>query len=327
VGVNQRALAAAGKRSAIRMLIQVQGLTHLYSPRTPLAHLALRGIELEIKAGERVGIIGSTGSGKSTLVQHLAGLLKPTFGQVLLDGVPAHGRTSASRAQRRQVGIAFQYPEDQIFEQTVFREVGFGLHNAGLAPDVVEARVRSALESVGLDAAAIGPRNPLTCSGGEMRRIALASVLSVRPQVLILDEPTAGLDPRGRRDLLTYLQGLQADKLHPRETERVPEGKATLIVISHDLGELAKLVERVLLLSDGRLVADGPARQILGNADLLRAHRLDAPEPVALLTALRNLGWPVRTDRLSPREAVAEIVRARRAREALSTVGAQRNPP
>jgi energy-coupling factor transport system ATP-binding protein len=280
------------------MLIQVENLTHVYAPRTPLSRTALQGIDLEINPGERVGIVGSTGSGKSTLVQHMAGLLDPTSGRVLLDGAVAHGRSPATRERRRKIGLAFQYPEDQIFEQTVIREVGFGPRNLGLPPDVIEERVRWALDLVGLAHDTVGPRNPLTLSGGEMRRVALASILSMQPEVLILDEPTAGMDPRGRRDILCHMDAWQT-----------PE--RTLIVVSHNMTELARLADRVVLLDDGKLVADGPARQILSDVELLTASGLDAAEPVHLLRALHNAGWQVRTDLLLAEQAAAEIARAK----------------
>ena len=283
------------------MLIQVQALSYVYMPGTPLAHAALSDANLEIGPGQRVGVVGPTGSGKSTLVQLVAGLLRPASGQVLLDGVAAHERTAAARARRRRVGLAFQYPEDQIFEQTVFREVAFGPRNLGLEPEDVASRVRWALEMVGLDPAVMEQRMPLTLSGGEMRRVALASVLSMRPEVLILDEPTAGLDPQGRRELMAHIRSW-------------PDVDLTLILVSHDLDELARLVERVVLLDRGRIVADGPVRQILSDAELLRAARLDVPQPVALLRALQGAGWQVRADWLLPEEAAAEIARIAAAR-------------
>ncbi|MBU0705465.1 MAG: energy-coupling factor transporter ATPase [Chloroflexi bacterium] len=285
------------------MLIRVENLVHTYSPGTPLERAALRGVSLEIGAGERVGILGPTGSGKSTLVQHLAGLLAPTAGRVLLDGVAAHERTAEARARRRRVGLAFQYPEAQIFEQTVFREVAFGPRNLGLEKTEITARVRWALEMVGLASAVMEDRVPFTLSGGEMRRVALASILSLQPEVLILDEPTAGLDPQGRRELLARIQAWQ------KGTD------STLVIVSHNLDELARVVERVVVLGAGEVVADGPARRVLSDGQLLRAAGLDAPQPVALLQALREAGWAVRTDRLLPEEAAAEIAQAHRLAE------------
>lgn len=281
------------------MLIRVEDLAHTYAAGTPLERAALRGVNLKIRAGERVGILGPTGSGKSTLVQHLAGLLKPTAGRVWLDDVVAHGRGAAARAHRRRVGLAFQYPEDQVFEHTVFREVAFGPRNLELGETEVRARVRWALDMVGLEAAQVMERVPFTLSGGELRRVALAGVLAMRPEVLILDEPTAGLDPRGRRELLARVRAWQE------------ETGMTLLLVSHDLGGLSRVVERAVVLAGGRVVADGPVRQVLSDAELLRVAGLDVPPTVALLRALRRAGWPVCTDRLLPEETAAEIAQAR----------------
>jgi len=285
------------------MLIQVEHLVHTYAPGTPLERMALRGVSVEIGAGERVGILGPTGSGKSTLVQHVAGLLVPTAGRILLDGVAAHERTAVASARRRRVGLAFQYPEAQIFEQTVFREVAFGPRNLGLEESEVAIRVRWALEVVGLDTTVMQERVPFTLSGGEMRRVALASILAMQPEVLILDEPTAGLDPRGRRGLLDRVQAWQE------------ETGLTLILVSHSLEELARVVERVVVLEGGKVIADGAVRRVLSDAQLLRAAGLDVPQPVALLQALREAGWSVRTDRMLPEETAAEIARAWRCLE------------
>jgi energy-coupling factor transport system ATP-binding protein len=287
------------------MLIQVKDLAYTYAPDTPLARPALRGVSLEIGSGERVGVVGPSGSGKSTLVQHLAGLLVPAGGGVWLDGVAAHTRSAEARARRRRVGLAFQYPEDQIFEQTVFREVAFGPRNLGLNKTELAPCVRWALELVGLDPAAMEERIPFSLSGGEMRRVALAGILAMRPEVLILDEPTAGLDPRGRRELLARVRAWQEQSADRIQTT------STLILVSHNLDELARVVDRVILLDAGKVAADGPVRQVLSDVGLLRAAGLDVPQPVALLQALREAGWQVRTDQLLPAEAANEIVKAR----------------
>ncbi len=284
------------------MHIRVENLTHIYAPGTPAARQALRGVNLEIGSGERVGIVGPTGSGKSTLVQHIAGLLVPTAGRVLLDGVPAHARTPEARARRRQIGLAFQFPEEQMFELTVFREVAFGPRHLGLDEAEVALRVRWALETVGLDPEAFGERIPLALSGGEMRRVALAGILALRPRVLILDEPTAGLDPRGREDILVRLRAWQE------------ETGATLILVSHHLDEIARVVDRAVVMAGGEVVDDGPVRRVLGNPRGLGRANLSPPPGVALLEALRAAQWPVRPDALTVEEVVAEIARAWEAR-------------
>jgi energy-coupling factor transport system ATP-binding protein len=280
------------------MLIEVQNLSHTFGSGTPLERRALKDLSLRIDPGERVGIAGRTGSGKSTLVQHLAGLLQPKAGRVLLDGTPVDKRTAAARRLRRRVGIAFQYPEDQIFEHTVFREVAFGPRNLGLKDQEVAARVDWAVTSVGLDAETMLGRTPFTLSGGEMRRVALASILALRPDVLILDEPTAGLDPRGRRELLDHVAASQ-------ETTGM-----TLIVVSHDLDSLARVTDRLIVLQDGEVAIDGPTRRVLSSLDALNTTELNPPTSVVLLERLRSAGLPVDTDRITPEEAATEIARA-----------------
>jgi len=280
------------------VLIQIDKLSYVYAPRTPLARTALDGISLEIQPGEQIGFIGQTGCGKSTLAQQIAGLLAPAAGRVLLDGVAAHERTPAARTLRRRIGLAFQHPEQQIFEQTVLKEVAFGPRNLGLAEAEVAERVRWALEMAGLDPAAFVERVPFALSGGEMRRVALAGILAMRPDVLILDEPTAGLDPRGRRELLARVSRWQA------------ETGMTLILISHHLDEVVRLAKRVIVLAHGQVAADGQSRQVLSDSRLLRSAGLSAPQPVALLEALRAAGWQVRTDLLLPEQVVAEIGQA-----------------
>lgn len=279
------------------MLIEVQNLSHTFAAGTPIRREALRDVSFRIEAGERVGIAGPTGSGKSTLVQHLAGLLKPTSGRVLLDRTPVHRGTPAARARLRHLGVAFQYPEDQIFERTVFREVAFGPRNLGLRDGELAARVRWALATVGLDPDSMGSRLPFTLSGGEMRRVALASTLALHPHVLILDEPTAGLDPQGQRDLLEHVAAW-----HARD-------RRTLIMVSHDLDVLARTVDRVIVLGDGRIVAAGPVRTVLSSTETLHAVGLEPLPAVVLLQQLRTAGALVRTDRFLPEEAATEIAR------------------
>jgi len=278
---------------------------HTYAIGTPLEHTALADCKLSFAPGERVGILGPTGSGKSTLVQILAGLLEPSSGQVALDRVSVYGRSRAARSVRRHVGLVLQYPEDQIFAQTVLDEVAFGPRNMGLDQDEVLSRTRWALEIVGIDPDSFGTRSPLALSGGEMRRIALASVLSMQPRILILDEPTAGLDPRGRHELIARICQWQEEQ------------NQTLILVSHNLADLARAVDRILLLHKGTIVADDSTDRILSNSRLLSSVGLEVPAPVRLLQTLRERGWLVRTDQITPLGAANEITRAATTREAV----------
>ncbi|HEV8338987.1 MAG TPA: energy-coupling factor transporter ATPase [bacterium] len=278
-------------------MIEVRDLHHTYLEGTPLAAEALRGISLTIRDGERVALIGPTGSGKSTLVQTFDGLIRPTRGTVLVQGADIFAPRASRRQIRRQVALLFQYAEQQLFEESVARDVGFGPRNLGLDPDEVTARVDEALTLVGLDPATFGPRSPFTLSGGEMRRVALAGVLAMRPRVLILDEPTAGLDPQGKADLQRLIL-----ELHGR-------GGITLIVISHTMEEVARVAERVVVLAEGRIVMDGPVREIFARAGELEALHLAVPQPAQVLHGLAARGVPVRTDLLTLEEARAEILR------------------
>ncbi|MGH2452449.1 MAG: energy-coupling factor transporter ATPase [bacterium] len=279
-------------------MIEIRALHHTYLQGTPLEAEALRGVTLTIPDGDRVAVIGPTGSGKSTLVQTFNGLIRPTGGAVLVGGQDVFAPKTDRRQIRQQVALLFQYAEQQLFEETVTRDVGFGPRNLGLDPEEVTARVEEALGLVGLEPAAFGPRSPFTLSGGEMRRVALAGVLAMRPRVLILDEPTAGLDPQGKADLQRLILDLHA------------RGGITLIVISHTMEEVARVAERVIVLAEGRVVMDGPVREIFARAAELEALHLAVPQPTQVLHRLRARGVPVRTDLLTLEEARAEILRA-----------------
>ena len=291
------------------MSIETRDLTHVYMSGTPRAIAAVDGISLRIEDGEAVGIMGPTGSGKSTLVQHFNGLLRPTSGHVLVDDTDLWGAGAAGRGRgrrvdlrgvRRKVGLIFQFPEHQLFEETVLADVSFGPRNLGLPEAEIKDRVAEALRIVGLGvdgAEGIGRRSPFGLSGGQMRRVAIAGVLAMRPSTLVLDEPTAGLDPRGRAGLLDTL----ADLHHKLGL--------TLVVVSHNMEDLAFLVDRVIVLDKGKIVGDGPTREVFSRPDRLRSLGLDAPPVVGLMHALAARGAKVRTDLLYPEEAVAEIMR------------------
>ena len=279
-------------------MIRCERLTHVYGRGTPLATPALTDVSLTIVAGEVVGVIGATGSGKSTLVQHFNGLLRPTTGRVLLDGVDVNGRGTDRRRLRQQVGLLFQYPEQQLFEETVFADVAFGPRNQGLSEEEVRARVHQALEQVGLPPAQFTSRSPFDLSGGEMRRAAIAGVLAMEPRMLILDEPTAGLDPQGRREILAHVGRLHSAR------------GMTIVLITHSMDAVAQLCKRLVVLDGGRLVADGPTRAIFADPASLAAIGLGVPQMTLLARRLRERGVPVRPDVLTVEEARAAILEA-----------------
>ena len=279
-------------------MIRCERLTHVYGRGTPLATPALTDVSLTIDAGEVVGVIGATGSGKSTLVQHFNGLLRPTTGRVLLDGVDVNGRGTDRRRLRQQVGLLFQYPEQQLFEETVFADVAFGPRNQGLSEEEVRARVHQALEQVGLPPAQFTSRSPFDLSGGEMRRAAIAGVLAMEPRMLILDEPTAGLDPQGRREILAHVGRLHSAR------------GLTIVLITHSMDSVAQLCERLIVLDGGRLVADGPTRAVFADPASLAAVGLGVPQMTLLARRLRERGVPVRPDVLTVEEARAAILEA-----------------
>jgi energy-coupling factor transport system ATP-binding protein len=287
-----------------------EGLVHVYLRGTPFEAVALRGVDLVVRRGECLGLVGPTGSGKSTLVQHFNGLLRPTEGRVVVDGVEVRPGSPAVRDVRRKVGLLFQYPEHQLFEATVFDDVAFGPRNLGLDPEEVAERVRESLQWVGLDPDRFGSRSPFSLSGGEMRRVAIAGVLAMRPQVLILDEPTAGLDPAGRREILARI----------RELHR--KARLTVVLISHSMDDVARLCQRVVVLHQGRVLLDAPVREAFAQADRLRGIGLDVPRATDVLLRLRAAGLPVRCDRLTAEEACEEIVRVLQGGQGWSSSGA-----
>jgi energy-coupling factor transport system ATP-binding protein len=261
------------------MQIITESLTHIYGYGEPDEVVAVRDVSLTIGDGEFVGLIGPTGSGKSTLIQHFNGLLKPTQGRVIVGGTDvATSRDSLVRRLRQRVGLVFQYPEHQFFEDTVFSEVAFGPRNMSLLENEVKDRVLWALGVVGLDSSRLLTRSPFQLSGGQRRRLAIASVLSMRPEMLILDEPTAGLDPIGKRQIMDSIA-----RLHSAEG-------ISVMVVSHDMDMLSRYVKRVVALCKGEVVADGEVRRVLGRAELLRKFGLDVPEVVSLVYKLREKG-------------------------------------
>jgi energy-coupling factor transport system ATP-binding protein len=275
--------------------IEVDGLTHVYLRGTPMETTAVRDVTLRIDEGEFIALIGPTGSGKSTLVQHFNALLKPTAGSVRVARRDLSDPKTDLRAVRHQVGLLFQYAEYQLFEETVDEDVAFGPRNMGLPQDEVKERVRAALQAVGLDPAVFGPRSPFTLSGGEMRRVATAGVLAMQPKVLVLDEPAAGLDPRGKAEILGEIRSLHA------------RGGITVVLITHSMDEAASLASRVVVMDQGRIVMDGPTREVFARGDELTAIGLGVPEVTTLAHALRARGVPVRANVFTFEEARAAI--------------------
>ena len=263
------------------MSIAIEKLTHVYMPGSPFETTALRKVSLTVEDGEFIGIIGHTGSGKSTLVQHINGLLKPTSGRLIVEGIDLTQKDADLRSLRRKVGLVFQYPEYQIFEETVRKDVAFGPRNLGLSEDEVIRRVDEALQRVGLDPSVLGDRSPFELSGGQRRRVAMAGVLAMEPKVLILDEPTAGLDPEGREDILALLKNYRDEK------------GATILMISHNMDEVARTADRVLVMSQGEVVLYDTPANVYHDADLLRELGLGIPLMARLSEALRARGIPV----------------------------------
>lgn len=278
------------------MLIETRNLTHIYMPGTPFQVEALKEVSLGIERGEFIGIIGETGSGKSTLVQHFNGLLKPNSGEVLFEGRSLWRGDVDLKKLRSRVALLFQFPEHQLFEDTVFKDVAFGPRNLGLEGDELEERVRYGLELMELDYKTYKDRSPFNLSGGEKRRVAMAGILAMRPEVVILDEPTAGMDPAGRRRLMG-----QIERLHREEN-------LTVILVTHNMEEVSRLAERLFVFSKGQLVLQGTPSVVFQSASLIREIGLDLPPLTDLLHRLKECGQNIRTDLFSLEETGREIL-------------------
>ena len=261
-------------------ILQVQNLTHIYSAGTPFEHKALDNMNFSVERGEFIGIIGHTGSGKSTLMQHLNGLLKPTSGKVLLDGQDIWSDKKLTRQARFRVGLVFQYPEYQLFEETVYKDIAFGPKNMGLSKEEVDRRVREAAGFVGLREDQLDV-SPFDLSGGQKRRVAIAGVIAMEPEVLILDEPTAGLDPVGREEILMNIQAYREAK------------NATLMMVSHSMNDVARLTDRLLVLNGSHIAMDGTPGEVFTCAWDLEDMGLDIPEVTRVFMRLKELGVPV----------------------------------
>jgi len=261
-------------------VLEVKNLQHIYSVGTPFEHVALEDVSFSVERGEFIGIIGHTGSGKSTLIQHLNGLLKPTAGSVSLDGKDIWSDKALTRQSRFRVGLVFQYPEYQLFEETVYKDIAFGPKNMGLKEDEIDRRVREAAGFVGLTEKQLQV-SPFDLSGGQKRRVAIAGVIAMEPEVLILDEPAAGLDPEGREEVLGNIEAYRKAK------------NATIMMVSHSMADVARLTERLLVMNGSRLVMDGTPDEVFSRADELLAMGLDIPDVTAVFLRLREMGLDV----------------------------------
>ena len=263
------------------MSLVIENVSYVYMPGGPYETQALHDISLTIEDGEFVGLIGHTGSGKSTLVPHLNGLITPTSGRVVVDGLDLSDKQTDKRAVRCRVGLVFQYPENQLFEETVEKDIAFGPKNLGLPPEEIDRRVRDAMRRVALDYETLHNRSVFELSGGQMRRAAIAGVLAMEPQVLVLDEPCAGLDPRGREEILGLIRALHR------------ESGATIVMVSHSMEDVASLAERVIVMDHGRVVMDGAPRDVFSRGEELRSIGLDVPQAVELASRLRSRGLEI----------------------------------
>ena len=271
-------------------ILEIQNLSHVYSADTPFERAALRDVSLSIQRGEFVGLIGHTGSGKSTLIQHFNGLLKPTSGRVLFDGEDIWKDVKFTREIRFKVGLVFQYPEHQLFEETVYQDISFGPKNMGLSEEEIRARVERAAQFVGITDAEL-QKSPFDLSGGQKRRAAIAGVISMEPDVLILDEPTAGLDPRGRESILQNIRDYQAAQ------------HAAVVMVSHSMEEIASNVDRLLVMNHGQNVMNGTPAEVFSHAEELVEMGLAIPKMTQLFLALKRRGVPVDTSVFSVEQA------------------------
>ena len=261
-------------------ILKVENLEYVYSIGTPFEHKALDQVSFSVNRGEFIGIIGHTGSGKSTLMQHLNGLLKPTSSKIILDGKDIWTDKATTRQARFRVGLVFQYPEYQLFEETVYKDIAFGPKNMGLPADEIDRRVREAAGFVGLTEEQLQV-SPFDLSGGQKRRVAIAGVIAMEPEVLILDEPTAGLDPVGREDILANIQAYRKAK------------NATIMMVSHSMSDVARLTERLLVMNGSKLAMDGTPEEVFARAQALLDMGLDIPPVTRVFLRLQELGLGV----------------------------------
>jgi len=278
------------------MSIKIENLTHIYMPKSPFEKIALDNVSLDIKDGEFVALIGHTGSGKSTLIQHFNGLLEATSGKIVVDGVDITEKKIKLTNIRKTVGLVFQYPEYQIFEETIAKDIEFGPRNLGLSDAEIHNRVVKSMEMVGLDYETYKDKSPFDLSGGQKRRVAIAGVVAMKPTTLILDEPTAGLDPKGRDDILD-----QISKLHK-------DYDMTVIIVSHSMEDVAKFAERIIVMNDGKVALQGTPAEVFKEVDMLENIGLGVPQVTYLVRALREKGFDISDNIFTIEDAKKELL-------------------
>lgn len=285
------------------MSIEIKNLTHIYNEGMPFASKALDKVSIEIMDNDFVGLIGHTGSGKSTLIQHLNGILKPHSGEIYINGFNITDPSLNLTEIRKRVGVVFQYPEYQLFEETVEKDIAFGPNNLGLEKDEIDSRVKLSMEAVGLDYEEFKDKSPFELSGGQKRRVAIAGVIAMNPEVLILDEPAAGLDPGGRDEIFNLIK-----RLHK-------ENDMTIILSSHSMDDMAKLAKTLIVMNEGKIEFMGTPKEVFkSNSSRLKEIGLDIPQVLELAIKLREKGFDIREDIVTIEEAKTEILRVMKGR-------------
>ncbi|GIM29924.1 energy-coupling factor transporter ATP-binding protein EcfA [Clostridium polyendosporum] len=282
------------------MSIKIENLTHIYMPRSPFEKVALDNVDIEFESGQFIALIGHTGSGKSTLIQHLNGLLKPSSGKILIDDVDITEKGVKLSDIRKKVGLVFQYPEYQLFEETIEKDIQFGPRNLGLNEQEIDKRVKRAMAMVGLDYETYKDKSPFELSGGQKRRVAIAGVVAMEPRILILDEPTAGLDPKGRDEILAQIKSLHQ------------EYNMTIILVSHSMEDVAKLAERVVVMNRGKAILDGTPSEVFKEVETLEEVGLAVPQVTYLARALKKRGFAISDEIFTveqAREAILKVLK------------------
>jgi len=279
------------------MSIKIENLVHVYMPKSPFEKVALDDVNIEIKEGEFVALIGHTGSGKSTLIQHMNGLLKPSSGRIIVDGVDITKDGVKLTDIRKKVGLVFQYPEYQLFEETIEKDIEYGPRNLGLDQEEITKRVKRSMEMVGLDYEIYRHKSPFDLSGGQKRRVAIAGVIAMEPKVLILDEPTAGLDPKGRDDILAQIKILHDNY------------KMTIVLVSHSMEDVGKLAERIIVMNKGKVQLEGTPAKVFKEVDTLESIGLAVPQVTYLMKALREKGFNVSDEVYTISKGKEELLR------------------